>query len=77
MAMTTGRRRGGSLADINVTPMIDVLLVLLIVFMVLQEGLRRGIPAQVPPPDGEARPAPPRPLRRPAGGAVAKDRAGA
>jgi biopolymer transport protein TolR len=42
--------RGGMAAAINVTPMIDVLLVLLIIFMVVQQGLRKGIDAQVPPP---------------------------
>jgi biopolymer transport protein ExbD len=49
MAMTTGRR-GGPVAAINMTPMIDVLLVLLIIFMVVQGGLQRGVPVQVPPP---------------------------
>ena len=34
MAMSVGGR-GGSKADINVTPLIDVLLVLLIIFMVI------------------------------------------
>jgi biopolymer transport protein ExbD/biopolymer transport protein TolR len=37
-------------AAINVTPMIDVLLVLLIIFMVVQQGMRKGIDVQVPPP---------------------------
>ena len=35
-------------ADINVTPLIDVLLVLLIVFMVITPLLSRGLPAAVP-----------------------------
>ena len=50
MAMGVSGRRGGMAAAINVTPMIDVLLVLLIIFMVVQEGMRKGIDAQVPPP---------------------------
>ena len=50
MAMGVSVRRGGMSAAINVTPMIDVLLVLLIIFMVVQQGLRKGIDAQVPPP---------------------------
>jgi biopolymer transport protein TolR len=54
MAMTTGSRRGGMAAQINVTPMIDVLLVLLIIFMVVQAGLRKGIPLQVPAPNPPA-----------------------
>src|SRR5688572_27567251 len=50
MAMALGARRGGPVASINMTPMIDVLLVLLIIFMVIQEQLRRGLSLQVPPP---------------------------
>jgi biopolymer transport protein ExbD len=43
-------RRGGISPMPNVTPMIDVLLVLLIVFMVgVREG-QKGLPLQVPPP---------------------------
>jgi biopolymer transport protein TolR len=57
MAMTTGGRRGGSIGEINMTPMIDVLLVLLIIFMVVQQGLQRGLSVQVPPPrDGRPLP---------------------
>ena len=50
MAMGVGGKKGGPAADINVTPMIDVLLVLLIIFMVVQTGLQRGVAMQVPPP---------------------------
>ena len=49
MAMALAGKKGGSLADINVTPMIDVLLVLLIIFMVVQQGMQRGVAVQVPP----------------------------
>lgn len=38
-------------SEINVTPMIDVLLVLLVIFMVLQQGMARGVSVQVPPPE--------------------------
>jgi biopolymer transport protein ExbD len=34
MAMSVGTSRGGTIADINVTPMADVMIVLLIIFMV-------------------------------------------
>ncbi|HEU0054118.1 MAG TPA: biopolymer transporter ExbD [Longimicrobium sp.] len=54
MAMSVGSRRGGMTAQINVTPMIDVLLVLLIIFMVVQAGLRKGIALQVPPAERES-----------------------
>jgi biopolymer transport protein TolR len=50
MAMGIAGRRGGSIGEINMTPMIDVLLVLLIIFMVVQQGLQRGLSVQVPPP---------------------------
>jgi biopolymer transport protein TolR len=49
MAMGVGAK-GGSMSEINMTPMIDVLLVLLIIFMVVQQGLQRGLSVQVPPP---------------------------
>ena len=49
MAMTTGSS-GGSIADINVTPMIDILLVLLIIFMVIVPVTPKGLDALVPQP---------------------------
>lgn len=49
MAMGVGGNKGGPQADINMTPMIDVLLVLLIIFMVVQQGLQRGLNLEVPP----------------------------
>ena len=43
------RRRGGApMADINVTPFIDVMLVLLIIFMVAAPMLTVGVPIQLP-----------------------------
>jgi hypothetical protein len=50
MAMGPGGGRAGAISEINMTPMIDVLLVLLIVFMVIQQGLLRNIGLQIPPP---------------------------
>ncbi|HEV3051342.1 MAG TPA: biopolymer transporter ExbD [Longimicrobium sp.] len=60
MAMTIGGRRGGAIGEINMTPMIDVLLVLLIIFMVVQQGLQRGLSVQVPAPRDD-RPVPEQP----------------
>ncbi len=43
-----GSRRQRQLAEINVTPMVDVMLVLLIIFMVAAPALQRGIQLELP-----------------------------
>jgi len=43
-----GSRRPKQLAEINVTPMVDVMLVLLIIFMVAAPALQRGIHLELP-----------------------------
>ncbi len=50
MAMTMGNN-GGPAAEMNVTPLIDVLLVLIIIFMVITPMLPNGLEARVPQPD--------------------------
>ena len=65
MAMDVGGGKKGARADINVTPLIDVVLVLLIIFMVLTPTMLKHMTANVPrkadantppPPPGVADP---------------------
>jgi biopolymer transport protein TolR len=50
---STGKRRGRGkgrtpMAEINVTPLVDVMLVLLIIFMVTAPLLKAGVPVELP-----------------------------
>src|SRR6266542_2115891 len=50
MRMAVGGPGGGPKSDINMTPMIDVLLVLIIIFMVITPLTPKGLEALVPQP---------------------------
>jgi biopolymer transport protein ExbD len=46
--MAVGGKRGGPMADINVTPMADIMIVLLIIFMVITPMLQKGVDVKLP-----------------------------
>jgi len=48
MAMSGGGGGGGLQSEINVTPMVDIMLVLLIIFMVVTPFLQQGITVALP-----------------------------
>ena len=48
MSMAVGGKKGGAIADINVTPMADIMIVLLIIFMVITPLLQKGVDVRLP-----------------------------
>ncbi len=75
MAFTTGSGKGQPMADINVTPLVDVMLVLLIIFIVTVPVLTYPISVDLPqrvinPPPQLQEPPPPIELRIDAAGQV-------
>jgi biopolymer transport protein ExbD len=57
MAMSAGGGGSALTNEINVTPMIDVLLVLLIIFMVIVPAQRKAVDVQLPDPTPSVQPA--------------------
>ncbi|HLM52858.1 MAG TPA: biopolymer transporter ExbD [Pseudoxanthomonas sp.] len=75
MAFTTGSGKGAPMADINVTPLVDVMLVLLIIFIVTAPVMTYPIDVDLPqrvlnPPPQLREPPPPIELRIDASGQV-------
>lgn len=62
MAMDVGGDSKGAKGDINVTPLIDVVLVLLIIFMVLTPSMLKELTANVPRKEDVNTPPPPNPV---------------
>ncbi len=68
-AFSAGRRRGrarrgrrAALAEINVTPLVDVMLVLLIIFMISAPLLTAAVPLELPKTEASAAPAQEKPI---------------
>ena len=51
MSMAVGGAQGGVKSDINVTPLVDVMLVLLIIMMLIAPMLQKGVPVTLPVAD--------------------------
>jgi biopolymer transport protein TolR len=58
MSMDVGGKKKGAKGDINITPLIDVVLVLLIIFMVLTPSMLKEITANVPQKSNDPNPPP-------------------
>lgn len=64
MAFAQSQTRDRTLAEINITPLIDVMLVLLVIFMIAAPVLTRDIPLTLPQTDPNPKPVavPPPPI---------------
>ena len=54
MGMAAGKRQSALNSEINVTPLADVMLVLLIIVMLIAPLLQQGVPVSLPPADNTA-----------------------
>lgn len=54
MGMSTGGNEGGPMTDINTTPLVDVMLVLLIIFMITAPVLAHRADVTLPQPSSKA-----------------------
>ena len=56
MGMNVGENKGASIAEMNVVPLIDILLVLLIIFMVITPLTPKGLETVLPRPNDTSDP---------------------
>ena len=59
MGISLGGSKLGTIAEINVVPLMDILLVLLVTFMVMRPRIQVGLPVDLPEPIAVNTPAPP------------------
>jgi biopolymer transport protein TolR len=57
MGMSGGGDDNGMIAEINVTPFVDVMLVLLIIFMITTPMMNQGVQVELPKANSESMPA--------------------
>ena len=55
MAMSVGQDEGGAIASINTTPLVDVMLVLLIIFLITIPVVVTSVPVELPKEKNEVR----------------------
>ena len=58
MAFSTGNQSGAPMSEINVTPLVDVMLVLLIIFMITAPLMSHKVKVDLPRADPNTKPAP-------------------
>jgi biopolymer transport protein TolR len=56
---TPASNKGNSISEMNVVPLIDILLVLLIIFMVIAPSIPRGLETEIPQPSPISKVTPP------------------
>jgi len=59
MGISASGGKPGAIAEMNVVPLIDILLVLLVIFMVIRPQDQVGLPVDLPQPSETRTPAPP------------------
>jgi len=73
MAFSSGNDSGGPMADINVTPLVDVMLVLLIIFIITAPLMSHKIQIKLPEANLDQQKDPTKPLAPPINLAVKED----